>query len=100
MLFAGFRGDSTPLPSYADSLFDPSIEGSLAHYYDTMAFGQLHIGAVLPKQRFTSRWGPNTYLAPNDHEFGEFGQFAKEVLARADADLDFGEFDRRHRQFG
>ena len=93
VLFAGFRGDTGPLPSYADSLFDPKIQGSLAHYYDTMSFGQLRVDATLTQRRFTSRWGPNTYVAPNDYEFGKFGQFAKEVLARADAELDFGEFD-------
>ena len=41
VLFAGFAGETAPVPAWAEDLFDPDRPGNVRHFYDTMSFGQL-----------------------------------------------------------
>ena len=65
VVFAQFRGETPQAeqaPAFAADLFDPEKIGSLAHFYDTMSFGQFHLrGQALPK-RYRSRQLASTYL--------------------------------------
>ena len=63
-VFARFADEEpTPVPEWADQLFDAEREGSFAHFYHAMSFGQLAIaGEVLPR-RLASSQPASAYLA-------------------------------------
>ena len=96
VIFAKFK-DEAPgndqVPHYAGALLDPEIEGSFAHFYHTMSFGQLQVqGTVLPK-RYSSAQPAAAYLATSAGEYGNYGQFVREILQQVDADVDLGRYD-------
>jgi M6 family metalloprotease-like protein len=94
VVFAQFRDEApSPVPDFAEDLFDPHLPGSLAHFYHTMSFGQLQVqGTVLPG-RYTSARPASSYLATAPGEKGSYDQFVQEILASVDPDLDFRLFD-------
>ena len=95
VIFAQFsnEGAGASAPSWAGALFDADLPGSFAHFYREMSGGQLAIeGQVLPR-RYRSLATAEAYLAPAPGTLGAFGRFNREVLAQADADVDFGLFD-------
>jgi enediyne biosynthesis protein E4 len=94
-IFAQFQGESTDAlaPAWASALFDRGRPGSFSHFYDTMSLGQLKIdGTVLPR-RYSSDHGGSAYIAADPVSEGRYGEFAREILTAADADVDFGAFD-------
>ena len=93
VLFAGFRGAESSLPTWVDDVFDADVPGSFAHYYETMSLGQFRIEGTVVPRRYTSKWGENSYTADTATELGGFGQFIQEILDKADRDVDFSEFD-------
>ena len=98
VLFAGFKNEhvpGAPLPAWADKLFDPDFPGSITHYYHTMSFGRLRLGADVAPRRYTSRAGASDYLVDgsNSTDSGGYGAFVQEVLEQADGDLDFSHYD-------
>ncbi len=96
VIFAKFAGEapgSDRKPSWADDLFDDSRPGSLTHFYDEMSGGELRVsGQVLPR-RYESLEPASAYLADSSGTLGDFGRFNREVLQKADADVDMGAFD-------
>ena len=93
VVFAGFQDEHTPVPTYADDLFAVDQPGSLAHYYDTMSFGQLQVeGTALPR-RYRASQPAAAYLAAAAGEKGRYGDFVGEILQQVDADLDLSRFD-------
>ena len=95
VVFAQFRGESKSddVPRYAARMFDPAVEGSFAHFYDIMSFGQLQVsGKVLPR-RYTSLSGRRTYTSKDPAKKGRFPEFVQEILDQVDAETDFGQFD-------
>ena len=93
-VFARFADEEpTPVPEWADQLFAPEREGSFAHFYHTMSFGQLAIaGEVLPR-RFAASQPASAYLADAPGQRGRYGDFAREILAQIDAQIDLARFD-------
>ena len=96
VVFAQFADEGTAQdvpPAFTNDLFDPDLPGSLAHFYDEMSHGQFRLeGRVLPKW-YRSSSNADTYLAADIGVGGDFGRFAREILAAADADTDMAEFD-------
>lgn len=95
VIFAKFKDEegSDLAPDYAEKLLDPDYEGSFAHFYRTMSFGQLEVGgAVLPK-RYSSDRPRFAYLARPSGGSGRFGEFVREILHKVDADVDLSQFD-------
>ncbi len=96
VVFAKFNGEATHIlqaPAFAADLFDSQKIGSLAHFYDTMSFGQFRLrGTALPK-RYSSKQAAATYLATQPGEAGDYGRFVREILERADRNVDFAQFD-------
>ena len=94
VVFAHFQDEAPQtVPDYALRLFDPDLPGSFAHFYRTMSFGQLQVrGTVLPR-RYTSARPTAAYQATAPGEFGQYGAFAREILAQVDADIDLAQFD-------
>ncbi|MEW6751507.1 MAG: immune inhibitor A domain-containing protein [Candidatus Latescibacterota bacterium] len=96
VLFAAFAGESdlpAQVPAWAGRLLDPELPGSLAHYYDTMSFGQLRLRGHAVPRWYTSDGPASDYLADQPGSSGQYGRFVVEVLMRADADVDFAAFD-------
>ena len=93
-IFARFADEEpTPVPEWADQLFDAEREGSFAHFYHTASFGQLAIvGEVLP-QRFAASQPASAYLADAPGQRGHYGDFAREILTQVDAQIDLARFD-------
>ena len=52
-----------PVPEWTDRLFDPEREGSFAHFYRTMSFGQLEIEGEVLSRRYASSQASSAYLA-------------------------------------
>lgn len=95
VIFARFLDESGPaaVPAFADSLFDADLPGSLTHFFDEMSSGQFRLtGQVLPRI-YVSAGPAERYLSNSSAGRGGFGQFTREILAAADADVDFAEFD-------
>ena len=88
-IFAGFadeRVKDARAPDYAEDLFDPELPGSFAHFYDAMSFGALKVwGASLPRWFFSAHPASH-YLATNNTDQGEFGEFVLEILRKVDQD--------------
>ena len=94
VIYAQFRDEAhVAVPDSARHLFDADLPGSLTHFYNTMSFGQLQLsGRVLPR-RYVSDKPRSAYLSHVKGEDGRYGEFAVEILKKAEADIDFGEFD-------
>ena len=96
VIFAKFQGEApgqNEKPTWADDIFDRQLEGSFAHFYETMSRGQLQVrGEVLPR-RYSSRQPAAAYVADAPGTLGKFGQFNLEILQQADLDIDMGRFD-------
>ena len=74
VLFAGFAGETAPVPAWAEDLFDPDLPGSFRHFYHTMSFGRLQMeGAVAPR-RYLASQPATAYLADDDFEPGQYGR--------------------------
>ncbi|MEW6753136.1 MAG: immune inhibitor A domain-containing protein [Candidatus Latescibacterota bacterium] len=94
LLFARFRNEgSTTVPSWAAQVFDPSLPGSFSHYWDTVSFGQLRVRGVVAPQVYLSKYDVTGYLGDDSTGVGRLGRFSREVLERADPDMDFAAFD-------
>jgi M6 family metalloprotease-like protein len=95
-LFAKFpyeAPEQTTPPSYAEDLFDPALPGSFTHFYNEMSLGKFTVeGTVLPTY-YTSDRPASGYGPPEKNSKGYFGTFNREVLEKADRDVDFGRFD-------
>ena len=94
VIFAQFSNEpETAIPGFASRLFDPDLPGSFSHFYRTMSFGQLQVqGQVLPK-RYVSDQPAAAYLAETSEKRGKHKQFVREILQKADADVDWAQFD-------
>ena len=58
VLFAHFKDElpaDAAIPDWAGALFDPDLEGSFSHFYDTMSFGQYRIRGEVAPQWYESR---------------------------------------------
>ncbi|MFA6112139.1 MAG: immune inhibitor A domain-containing protein, partial [Candidatus Latescibacterota bacterium] len=96
IIFARFADDPTgwtTVPAWAEDLLDPAVPGSLAHYYETMSFGQLHLRGGVAPRCFASSHPAATYLPVTPGEPSRYGVFALEILAQADQEVDFSRFD-------
>ncbi|NKB70131.1 MAG: T9SS type A sorting domain-containing protein [Candidatus Latescibacteria bacterium] len=95
VLFAHFAGASesgTPPPAWTQTLFDPQLPGSIAHFYKTMSQGRHLIHGATAPNRYGG--GPAAaYLAADAVTKGDFGRFSLEILQQADLDIDFSRFD-------
>ncbi|MEW6753764.1 MAG: FlgD immunoglobulin-like domain containing protein [Candidatus Latescibacterota bacterium] len=96
LVFAQFRGENPgwpAVPAWSAGFFDPERPGSFPHFYRTMSLGRLTVtGAVAPRP-YASRQGPAAYLAEDPGSSGRYGAFAREILSRADQEVDFATFD-------
>ncbi len=93
-VFARFADEQpTPVPEWADQLFDAERTGSFAHFYRAMSFGQLTIaGEVLPR-RLAASQAASAYLADAPGQVGRYGDFVREILAQVDAQINLAHFD-------
>lgn len=99
VVFARFSDEDhadTLAPSFASRIFDPTVPGSLTHFFLTMSNGTLTIeGSTLPR-RYVTRSPSIYYLSPNPStSMGKFGQAAEEILKAVDRDkrVDLGQYD-------
>ena len=95
-LFAKFSNEDPTqisLPSYAQDLFDPDLPGSFTHFYHEMSLGKLTIEGVVLPTYYASDRPASKYPLPEKKTEGYFGTFNREVLEKADQDVDFGRFD-------
>jgi len=96
VLFAQFRDEApgwSRVPSWSRDLFNPDILGSLAHFYDTMSFGQFQIRGEIAPLLYESLQPASSYLAESSVGKGHYGKFNLEILEQADRDIDFSLFD-------
>ncbi len=93
VVFTGFRGQQGGVPSWAESLFDPDLPGSVSHFYGEMSFGGLTLrGTVAPRRYFSSGHAVD-YTSRSHTEFGRYSDFVREILRQVDDDLDLAGFD-------
>ncbi len=96
VVFAQFADEAKlgdQIPDFAADLFDPDLAGSFSHFYRTMSFEQLQVqGTALPR-RYTADRPAASYLSNASDQRGRYDWFAEEVLRKADADFDLGQFD-------
>ncbi|MEW6752701.1 MAG: FlgD immunoglobulin-like domain containing protein [Candidatus Latescibacterota bacterium] len=94
VLFARFADEADhPVPAFAASLFDPDTPGSLTHFFTTMSFAQLRLdGSVLPGRRVAPESRP-VYTSRQPNGDGAYGRFVWDLLAGADATVDFRAYD-------
>jgi len=95
VIFAQFEGQEleASAPEGIGSLFDADVAGSFAHAQQGSALAGLESpGTVLPR-RYASRLPMAAYTGGPAAPTRRRGRFAAEVLARADAEIDFGRFD-------
>ncbi|MFH1007809.1 MAG: right-handed parallel beta-helix repeat-containing protein [Candidatus Latescibacterota bacterium] len=93
-LFAKFRDEAPGVvlaPDYCRNLFDPEVTGSFSHFYDTMSRGMLAIDGDCLENMYTSESPASGYEAAEGQNV--YGKFNKEILQKADQDIDFGRFD-------
>ncbi len=96
LIFATFKGEAPvggQVPDWADGIFDPNHPGSFTHFYNEMSLGrhQVH-GEVIPRWYESDR-DREFYLSDSPTEPGRFGEFSREILRKADEDIDFSQFD-------
>ncbi|MCC7262458.1 MAG: VCBS repeat-containing protein [Candidatus Latescibacteria bacterium] len=96
VLFGRFA-DETPAshtaPEYATRLFAPDQVGSLTHFYHAMSSGQFELRGQAMSRRYASLRPAAAYLNPAPGKLGSYGQFVREVLEQADAEVDFTRYD-------
>ena len=92
-IFSRFHGEAqTAVPDWAHRIFDPELPGSFSHFYDTMSFGALQVrGDVIDRQYESDHEASRFVVSPG--EPGLFGDFATEILRKADQDVDFAVYD-------
>ncbi len=94
VLFARFADQSdAPIPGWAPQLFDAAVPGSFSHYWETMSCGTLHVGGMVAPRCYAVRDPAAAYLASGAAGSGDFGRLTREILAQADADVDFAQAD-------
>jgi M6 family metalloprotease-like protein len=96
VLFAKFAGEAPnqrSAPEYAARLFDAAQMGSLTHFYRAMSSGQFELRGDFPPRRYASARPASAYVAAKPGELGGFGEFVREILEQADADVDFARYD-------
>ena len=95
VLFAAFADDDTwsAVPAWGAQLLDPSVPGSLSHFYDTMSFGAHRVRGEPAPRVYRSRHAASHYLSPDPVQEGLYGEFCREIVEAADADVDFADFD-------
>jgi M6 family metalloprotease-like protein len=95
-LFGRFAEQEDPgPPAFAGQLFDPERPGSLTRFYRETSQGQFGLrGAAAPKW-YASRNPTAAYVAKPGQvgRYGRIGDFTREIIEAADAELDFGRFD-------
>ena len=89
VIFAKFKNEavSDAAPAWRTDLFDPELPGSLRHFYAEMSFGAYTLeGTCLPRRYASDH--------PAEH-YGEegYGIFNREILMKADRQVDFGTYD-------
>ena len=96
VLFATFAGSphaGKAPPGFAGRLFDHELEGSFSHFFREMSGGAFEVeGEVIPKV-YASDGPVEDYLAPDPFQKGRYGDFNREVLRKADREVNFGLFD-------
>ena len=93
VVFTGFRGQQTGVPSWAESLFDPDHPGSVSHFYREMSFGSLTLHGTVAPRRYLASGDAADYAADSPTEFGRYWDFVEETLGQVDEDLDLARFD-------
>lgn len=90
-LFARFQGEGTEtaLPAFAGRLFAADQPGSLSHYFEEMSRGQYRLSGECAPSMLTADHGAEAYVPP----LGSFSTFTRQILAQADAQVDFARFD-------
>ena len=93
VVFTGFRGQPTGVPSWAGSLFDPDRPGSVSHFYREMSFGSLTLRGTVAPRRYLASGDAGDYTAAGPTELGRYSEFVQEILRQVDEDLDLAAFD-------
>jgi M6 family metalloprotease-like protein len=95
VIFAAFADDVAwqEVPTWGAQLLDPSLPGSLSHFYDTMSLDALHVGGEVGPRVYHARHDASYYRSAEPTQEGKFGEFSLEILAAADAEVDFSRFD-------
>ena len=93
VVFTGFRGQPTGVPSWAGSLFDPDRPGSVSHFYREMSFGSLTLRGTVAPRRYLASGDASDYTAAGPTELGRYSEFVREILRQVDDDLDLAVFD-------
>ena len=96
VLFAKFAGDrpqQTTAPDWAAGLFDVDRPGSVSHFYQTMSGGRFTVDGVAAPRYYEAPRAATAYVAKTAYERGGYREFSHEILALADADVDFGNFN-------
>ncbi len=96
VLFGKFADESAAprsAPEYAARLFDPAQVGSLTHFYHTMSSGQFELRGDTMSRRDEALHPAAAYLSTEAGKPGNFGQFVRELLEQADAEVDFARYD-------
>ncbi len=90
-LFARFQGEGaeTALPAFAGRLFAADQPGSLSHYFGEMSRGQYRLSGECAPTWLTADQGAEAYVPP----LGSYTTFTRQILAQADAQVDFARFD-------
>ena len=94
-VFAHFQDEDQSdhtLPEFTDALFDPQHPGSLTHFYLEMSQGQFRLDGEMAPHWYGSLRPASAYVDSTGLS-GDFGLFAREVLAAVDADTDLGRYD-------
>jgi M6 family metalloprotease-like protein len=94
VLFGRFADQpDAPVPNWAAQLLDPAVPGSFSHYWETMSCGALHLRGIVAPRRYAARDPASAYLAAGATGSGDFGRLARDLVAQADADVDFAQAD-------
>ncbi|MBM3277766.1 MAG: right-handed parallel beta-helix repeat-containing protein [Candidatus Handelsmanbacteria bacterium] len=96
VIFAKFRGEAlgdTLAPPWAADLFDPERPGSFSHFYREMSRGKMQVSGQSLPRRYSSTEPAAAYVARSSGVLGDYGRFNLQILAQADNDADFGQFD-------
>ena len=93
VVFTGFRGQQDGLPSWAESLFDPDLPGSVSHFYREMSFGRLTLQGTVAPRRYLASGRAADYTSRGPGEFGRYADFVREIVRQVDDDLDLAGFD-------
>ncbi len=93
VVHARFADDAPVHSTLDDALFDPQRPGSLSHYYDTMSGGQLELRGTVLSGDFVAPEPSTAYLARNAGETGRFDDFARQIMAQVDTQIDLARFD-------